>query len=157
MAGIGPSRRRIVAALTTLALAAIPAACGGDDEESAESASAEEVTVTTGDTEDGFSWDVSPTPTAETASITYENQSDEQHALILARISEGYTFEEAYELEGEKGSATVFVETNRKTSPGPGETVTVDVTKPIEPGEYALFCPIRGHYQQGQLEEFSIE
>ena len=27
----------------------------------------------------------------------------------------------------------------------------------VEPGSYAMLCPIPGHYQQGQLEEFDIE
>ena len=37
------------------------------------------------------------------------------------------------------------------------ETVTIDVTELIEPGSYAMICPIPGHYQQGQLAEFEIE
>jgi uncharacterized cupredoxin-like copper-binding protein len=60
-------------------------------------------------------------------------------------------------LQGEKGSATLVAESDRKTSPGPGETATIEVTEPIEPGSYAVFCPIPGHYQQGQLEEFDVE
>lgn len=60
--------------------------------------------MTTGDTADGFSWEVSPTPTAETKTVEFNNDSEEFHVLIFARISEGFTFEEAFELEGEKGS-----------------------------------------------------
>lgn len=154
------SRRTTAGAVAAFVLAAGVAACG-DDEESAdggeETASAEEVTVTTGDTEDGFSWEVDPTPTAETESFSYVNESEQPHALILARINEGFTFEEAYEMQGEKGSAEVVAETGRKTSPGPGETATVEVTGTLEPGAYALFCPIPGHYEDGQLEEFEIE
>jgi hypothetical protein len=165
MAGNEPRRRRIVVALTTLALAVVPAACGGDDDEEGngteETASAGEVTVTTSDTEDGYTWDVAPTPTTETTSVTDENQSDEPHALIFARLGEGYTVDEAYELQGRKGSATVVAESDRQTSPGPGETTTVEVTEPIEPGEYVMLCPIAGaegpHYKLGQLEEFTIE
>jgi uncharacterized cupredoxin-like copper-binding protein len=43
------------------------------------------------------------------------------------------------------------------TSLEPGETVTIDVTKPVESGDYAMLCPIPGHYQQGQLEEVEIQ
>lgn len=152
-------KRAIAGAVATLALGAGVAACGDDEETTAgeETASAEEVTLTTGDIPDGFSWEVEPTPTAETKTITYINESEQPHALIFARLGEGYTIDEAYELEGEKGSATVVAQSNRKTSPGPGETVTIDVTKPIEPGNYAMLCPIPGHYQQGQLEEFEIQ
>ena len=153
-------RRITGGALAALALGVGITACGGDDEGTSEdTASATEVTVTTGDADDGFSWDVSPTPTAETESISYVNESKEPHALIFARLSEGFTVDEAYKLQGRKGSATSVAESDEKTSPGPGETVTIDVTEDIEPGNYVLLCPIPGnppHYQQGQLDEFEI-
>ena len=151
------TKARIAATAAALSVAAGLAACGDDDSSSEDSASAEEVTLTTGDTSDGFSWEVDPTPTADTKTISYSNDSEQPHALIFARINEGFTLEEAYKLEGEKGSATLVAQTDRKTSPGPGDTVTVDVTEPIEPGNYAMLCPLPGHYQQGQLEEFEIE
>jgi uncharacterized cupredoxin-like copper-binding protein len=153
-------RRRgsIASAAAALVLATGAYGCG-DDEESTEgeSASATEVTVTTGDTEDGFSWEVEPTPTADTETISYVNESEQPHALILARINEGYTFEEANELQGRKGSAELIAQSGEKDSPGPGETATIEVTAPIEPGNYAIFCPIPGHAEQGQLEEFEVE
>lgn len=151
------TKARIAATAAALSVAAGLTACGDDDSSSEDSASAEEVTLTTGDTSDGFSWEVDPTPTADTKTISYSNDSEQPHALIFARINEGFTLEEAYKLEGEKGSATLVAQTDRKTSPGPGDTVTVDVTEPIEPGNYAMLCPLPGHYQQGQLEEFEIE
>ena len=134
------------------------AACGGDDDEGTTEASAEEVTVTTSDTADGFSWDVSATPTAETTSVTLNNESEEGHGLVFARLGEGYTVDEAYELQGKKGSATDVI---RSTGAGPGESVTADVTESLEAGDYVLLCPIAGkngpHYKLGQLEEFAIE
>jgi len=37
----------------------------------------------------------------------------------------------------------------------------VEITDEIEPGPYAMLCPIEGkegaHYELGQLEEFDIE
>jgi hypothetical protein len=147
---------RAFAVALTLALGA--GACGGDDDEEATEASAEEVTVTTSDTADGYTWDVSPTPTAETKSVTLQNDSEEQHYLIFARLGKGSTVDEAYKLEGKKGSAT---EVTRLTSAGPGRSATADVTKPINPGDYYLLCPLAGtdgpHYKLGQLEEFAIE
>ena len=150
-----------MAGIAVLALAAGVAACGDDDDGDdggssgggEETASAEEVTVTTGDTEDGYSWEVEPTPAADTKTVTYTNDSEVDHALILARINEGYTLEEAYELKGEKGSAELLVEGGAKA----GETQELPVKGKIEPGNYAMLCPIPGHYQQGQLEEFEIE
>jgi ABC-type glycerol-3-phosphate transport system substrate-binding protein len=68
--------RSLLALLATLALAAGLAACGSDDETttSEESASAEEVTLTTSDTSDGYTWDLSATPTAETKSVTFKSR-----------------------------------------------------------------------------------
>jgi hypothetical protein len=150
---------RLVGALAvalTLALGA--GACGGDDDEETTEASAQKVTVTTGDTADGYTWDVSPTPTAETTAVTLQNESEEQHALIFARLGKGYTVDEAYELEGEKGSATEVI---RTTGARPGKSATAEVTEPLDPGDYFLLCPVVGkdgpHYKLGQLDQFAIE
>ena len=154
---MGTGKKRVTALAAALALGLGIAACGGDDDEttsaSEESASAETVTLTTGDTADGYSWVVEPTPAAETKTVKYVNDSDEQHELIFARINEGYTVEEAYELQGRKGSAELMAQGGAK----PGTTSTVEVKGEIEPGNYAMLCPIPGHYQQGQLEEFEIQ
>ncbi len=132
------------------------AACGDDDEEASapadESASAETVTVTSTE----YDFELSATPTAETKEVVFDNQGKELHVLIFARINEGFTVDEAIKLEGEKGSATLIGETDAK----PGEQQVVKVKKPIEPGSYAMLCPIGGpegpHYKLGQLEEFEI-
>ena len=150
---------RLVGAIAvglTLALGA--GACGDDDDEETTEASAEEVTVTTSDTADGYKWDVSPTPTAETKSVTLQNKSREDHALIFARLGEGFTVDEAYELQGKKGSATEVI---RTTGAGPGKSATADVTEPLDRGDYVLLCPVAGkagpHYKLGQLAQFAIE
>jgi hypothetical protein len=156
-------RIRALATAVAVALATGIAACGGDDDETTdtaaattESASAETVTVTTSDTSDGYTWDVSATPTAETKEIEFVNDSKEDHALIFARLGEGFTVDEAFELEGRKGSATTVAESGA----GPGQTKTARVTEAIEPGSYAILCPISGkqgpHYKLGQLAEFEI-
>ena len=147
-------------------------ACGGDDDdEETSEASAGRVTVTTSDAADGrYTWEVSPTPTAETTLVVFQNESKEPHELIFARLGEGYTVDEAYELQGEKGSATQVM---RTTSGAPGNRTAggqqagsptgeiADVTKPLTPGDYVMLCPIDGkdgpHYKLGQLAEFAIE
>jgi hypothetical protein len=134
-------------------------ACGGDDDdEETTEASAGRVTVTTSDTADGYTWDVSPTPTAKTTSVTLQNKSEEDHALVFARLGEGYTVDEAYELEGRKGSATEVIQT---TGARPEQSATAKVIKPLDPGKYVLLCPVAGkvgpHYKLGQLAEFAIE
>jgi hypothetical protein len=156
-------RTRAIATAVALAIAAGIAACGGDDDETTdttatttEAASAETVTVTTADSSDGYTWDVSATPTAETKAIEFVNESKEGHALIFARLGEGFTVDQAYELQGRKGSATTVAEGGA----GPGQTKTAKVTETIEPGSYVLLCPISGkngpHYKLGQLAEFEI-
>jgi ABC-type glycerol-3-phosphate transport system substrate-binding protein len=153
------NRSAIVLAMAAAGMVALGAgACGGDDDEETTEASAEEVTVTTSDTADGYTWDVSPTPTAETTAVTLQNESGEEHALVFARLGQGYTVDEAYELEGKKGSATEVI---RTTGAGAGKSATADVMEPLDPGDYVMLCPLVGkdgpHYKLGQLEEFAIE
>jgi hypothetical protein len=145
-----------VAAASVMALGA--GACGGDDDDETTEASAEEVTVKTSDTADGYTWDVSPTPTAETKSVTLQNDSKEEHVLIFARLGQGYTVDEAYKLEGKKGSATEVI---RETIAGPGASAPAEVTEPLDAGDYFMLCPLVGkdgpHYKLGQLDQFAIE
>jgi uncharacterized cupredoxin-like copper-binding protein len=153
-------RRSAVTVVVAIALGLGIAACGSDDEDSTsasdetteEASSAEEVTVTTADLEGGYSWEVDPTPTTETKEVTFVNDSEVEHGLVFAKLNEGFTLEEAYELEGRKGSTVPYVEGGAK----PGSTETFEVENPVEPGSYVLLCPIPGHYQQGQLEEGEI-
>ena len=158
MSGIdSTASRRWAVLVAALALSLGVAACG-DDEESdggpaAEDVSAEEITVAAKE----YTFDLSATPTAETKSVTFDNQGEEPHVMIFARINEGFTVDEAVEMEGEKGSATVVAQTEAK----PGAAKTAKITKAIEPGSYAMLCPIGGpdglHYELGQLEEFEIQ
>ena len=103
---------------------------------SEDAASAEKVTVTA----EEYSFDLSTTPTTETQSVTFDNQGKEFHVLIFARINEGFTVDEAIKLEGQKGSAEIVGEAEGP----PGESTTLEIKKPIEPGEYAMLCPIGG-------------
>jgi hypothetical protein len=166
-------KRRTRIASSLLALAALGlVACGGDDDDAETTAavSAGRVTVTTSDAQAGrYIWDVSPTPTADTILVTFKNESNEPHALIFARLGEGYTVDEAYNLQGRKGSATQVIpqtsappgnfEAGGQKGPPTGEIA--DVTKPLTPGDYVMLCPLAGkngpHYKLGQLKEFTIE
>lgn len=164
LGGISGSRlrRMAVTGLAGATLAFGVAACGDDEEESAdggtatqsaETSGAEEVTVTATE----YEFDLSATPTAETKSITFDNQGKKFHVMIFGRLGEGYTLEEAVKLEGEKGSAETFAQAEA----APGETATAKVKGTLEPGEYVMLCPIEdedgAHYELGQLEEFQIE
>jgi plastocyanin len=144
-------RRRILGvASAALALALGAAACG--DDEAATDAS--EITVTA----DEYSFDLSTTPTAETKSISFENVGEEPHALIFVRLNEGFTLEEAFKLQGRKGSAEVVAD---EAQAKPGESTTARVGGPLEPGSYAMVCPLRtkdgeSHFSLGQQQEFQI-
>ena len=160
MEGRSTLSRRIPAALAALALGLGVAACGDDEDEGSDEAATEETTAATDEvtlTATEYEFDLSATPTAETKSVTFDNQGEELHVMIFARINEGFTLDEAYELEGEKGSADLLAEAEAK----PGESTTVEIKDPIEPGSYAILCPIGGpdgpHYKLGQLQEFDIE
>ena len=157
---------RLLAVLASLiALSLFAVACGDDEEEGSgsgsettqtESGGAETVTLTADDTPE-YSFDLSATPTADTKTVEFKNEGEQFHVLIFARINEGFTLDEAVRMQGEGGSATVVGEAEA----GPGKTKTVQITKPIKPGNYAMLCPIGGpqgpHYKLGQLEEFEIQ
>ena len=158
MSTVDGRRRKAWRLPLTVALAASMAlaACGGDDEGASggESADATEVTVTA----DEYSFELSATPTAETERVVLDNAGEEPHALIFARINEGFTLDEAFEMQGGKGSADTVAEANA----APGSTGEAAIKGPLEPGEYAMVCPLQtkdgeSHFELGQREEFSIE
>jgi hypothetical protein len=153
--------------LTTVSLAAALslgiAACGDDEDEGGSddesTASVEEVTLTADDQNapEEYSFDLSATPTAETKSVTFTNDGKEPHFLAFARINEGYTLDEVVKAQGKKGTAEIIIEQEG----APGSSSEIPIKKTLEPGDYAMLCPIPGpngpHYKLGQLEEFTIE
>jgi hypothetical protein len=155
-------------AVAGAALVAFSLAACGDDDESADSGtettteasteSAEEVTLVANDAGGDYTFELSATPTADTKSVVFDNQGAEPHALVFARINEGYTVDEAFELQGGKGSAETIIE---GAGAEPGKSTTVEIKEPLEPGSYAMLCPIGSpdgpHYKLGQLEEFEIQ
>jgi hypothetical protein len=109
-------------------------------------------------TADEYSFELSETPT-EPGEVTFtlDNVGEEPHALIVARINEGFTLDEANELQGRQGSAKILGQTDA----GPGQQ-----GKPIDAeltaGNYGLVCPLstkdgESHYDLGQKAEFTIE
>jgi len=152
-----PSSSRGLAAVLMTSLGLFAGACGSDDSDDSSSttsdeASAEEVTVTA----EEYSFDLSATPTADTKEVTFDNQGKEFHVMVFARLNEGFTLDEAVELQGRKGSADTIAEAEA----APGESKAVKVEAPIDPGDYVMLCPIESkdgaHYELGQLQEFSI-
>ena len=149
--------RRGLAVLSTIAVLSLGlAACGDDDESEGEettAASLEEVTLTATE----YEFNLSDVPAAETKTVEFVNEGEEPHVLVFARINDGFTIDEAIKLQGKKGSA----ETLAETQAAPGATEVVELDKPLEPGSYAMLCPLRtkdgeAHYDLGQLAQFDI-
>jgi hypothetical protein len=153
------TRKPMLLAIAIGALAApvIFAACGDDDDESdttTEAAQPSEVTVTA----DEYSFELSETPT-EPGEVTFtlDNAGEEPHALIVARINEGFTLDEANELQGRQGSAEILGQTDA----GPGQQGR-PIDAELTAGNYGLVCPLatkdgESHYDLGQKTEFTIE
>ena len=103
-----------------------------------------------------WEFDLSATPTADTKTVTFTNNGEQPHVLVFAKLNDGYTVDEAVKLQGKKGSA----EEVGTADAAPGETATINVKKPLEPGHYVMLCPLSGpdgpHYKLGQLQEFDI-
>jgi uncharacterized cupredoxin-like copper-binding protein len=154
--GLWTAVRVSLAALGAVAAIGFAGACGGDDDDdSGEGASASDVTVTAKE----YSFDLSATPTADTREVTLQNDGKLPHVLVFARINEGFTLDEAFELQGEKGSAEEVIQ---PVEVKPGQTKTATVEGSLEPGNYAMLCPIpagggKTHYDLGQVQEFEIE
>ena len=164
LTAVAGGNRKLASLAIAGALAFGVAACGDDDdegsetdepatEETTETESAEEVTVTATE----YEFDLSATPTAETQSVTFDNQGEKFHVMVWAQIAEGVTLEEAIKAEGEKGTATLVAEAEA----APGKSTTVEIEEDVAPGPYVMLCPIEdedgAHYELGQLEEFDVE
>jgi hypothetical protein len=154
--------RLLAAAAVALCGGLLWAGCGGDDDDDGggdggsteETAGPTEITVTA----DEYSFELSETPT-EPGEVTFnfENVGKEPHAMIFARLNEGFTLEEAFELQGRKGSADELAETGAR----PGDKAK-PVSAKLTPGDYAMVCPVltqdgKSHFELGQREEFTIE
>jgi hypothetical protein len=141
--------------LAILAVAALAAGCGGEAEEPAEeSAAPPEITVTA----DEYSFELSDAPAAGQATFSLENVGEEPHVLILAKLAEDATAEEAIEAQGRKGTAEEVGQIEAGPGEAPEQTIDADLTA----GNYLMVCPVRTkeskkpHFALGQQEEFEI-
>jgi hypothetical protein len=151
--------RRHIGSAAALSLALGLAACGGGDATEATTAAgeAQQIDITAVDYEfEGVPETLERGP----VEISMVNEGEEDHMVILAKINEGHTVEEALKAEGEKGTATELG-TIPPTKPGEeaASTLSADIT---EPGEYVLLCPLETkdkepHYDLGQLYEYEVE
>src|SRR5688572_13092266 len=150
--------------LCALVVAAGLVACGDDDD--GDSASTEGAATTAAASAEAvdvvgteYAFDLSATPTAETQEINFANEGEEPHDLILAKLGEGVTLDEAFEAQGREGTAEEIGFTFAK----PGEEgKPIEIKKPLEPGTYGMVCTVETkdgelHYDLGMKQEFTIE
>jgi hypothetical protein len=147
--------RRLALAALAVGAAALAAGCGGESEEPAEeAAAASEIAVTA----DEYSFELSDTPAAGQATFSLENVGEEPHVLILVKLAEDATAEEAIQAQGRKGTAEMLGELEA----GPGETAEGTIDADLTAGNFLMVCPVQTkqskqpHFALGQQEEFEI-
>jgi hypothetical protein len=88
-------------------------------------------------------------------SFVMTNGGEEPHIMVLARLEDGATLEEALASEGDEGVAEEFE--SGFAMPGGEGVLTAD----LGPGNWVLLCPIPGptgtpHFVDGMIHEFTI-
>jgi hypothetical protein len=121
-------RRACASVLIATGLAGGLAACGSDSGSSGSSASTKDVTLTATE----YNFDLSATPSSDTKTIAFKNDGKELHELIFAKINKGFTVDQAYQLQGRKGSAEIVGQAGAK----PGQAQKVTLKQPLAPGRF---------------------
>jgi hypothetical protein len=88
-------------------------------------------------------------------SFVMTNAGEEPHIMVLVRLEDGSTLQEALESEGEQGVAEEFE--SAPAMPGGEGVLTAD----LGPGNWVLLCPIPDgtgtpHFASGMIHEFEI-
>jgi hypothetical protein len=137
--------------------------CGlGDDEEEEEAEQDPSVTELDPDaaqvavtaTEYAFDFDA---PSAGPTSFTMTNDGEETHVMLVAKLAEGATLEDALASEGDDE----FVEEEFESDiaePGDEAVITAELTA----GDWVMICYLpntegQPHFTLGQAEEFTVE
>lgn len=102
-----------------------------------------------------FAFDGTPPTEAGRYSFVMQNEGEALHMMILAKLEDGATLDEALESEGESGVAEEYA--SDEALPGAEAVVTADLTA----GNWILLCPIPTpegvpHFAEGMIWEFAI-
>lgn len=149
--------RKTGLAVIASAVALVAAGCGDDDDNGGgdgDGGGPTQIDVTAGE----YFFELSETPESTgPVTVTMTNDGGQPHALIFARINEGFTLDEAFEAQGRKGTAEQLGELGA----GPGQEAKGEISANLTPGHYAMVCPVEtkgvSHYEEGQSVEFDIE
>lgn len=102
--------------------------------------------------------EVSAGPTA----LTMVNEGEEPHFMVVVKMKEGATIEEALAADqaGEDPEAFLEREVGESTTAPPGETAVINAD--LDPGTYAMLCFVstpdgEPHVALGMAEEFTVE
>lgn len=103
-----------------------------------------------------YAFELDP-PAAGPTSFVMDNQGDETHVMLVARLAEGATLDQALQAD----DPAEFIEEEYESdvaAPG-GEAV---LTTELTPGEWAMICFLPApdgepHFAKGMAESFSIE
>ncbi|MDP1818313.1 MAG: hypothetical protein Q8K58_00280 [Acidimicrobiales bacterium] len=137
--------------------------CGIEHEEEGEEEEEPDPSVTSLDpaaarvdvTATDYAFELTP-PAAGRTSFVMTNEGAERHVMLLFRLSEGSTIEEALSSEGEEGIEEEW-ESDTATT-GEEAVLTAD----LAPGEYGMICYIptaegKAHFELGMQTEFTIQ
>lgn len=134
------------------------AACGPSDDGSDQDPSvtqvdpaATRVDVSTRD----YTFEFDAPTSAGRYSFVSTNEGEEAHLMILLRLEEGATLDQALASQGEEGVVEAFE--SDLAVPGSEMVISAD----LGPGEWVLLCPIpdadgTSHVEHGMIEEFEL-
>ena len=134
--------------LAMLALTALASACDdGEDDDSSTTVAVEGV---------DFAFDGVPATLPEgRVTLEFSNGGAEFHEMVLVRLPEGMTLEQAMELPEEEAPPPIGIVFAQPGEQGAGLTAT------LEAGNYAMVCFIENeqgpHAFQGMVAELTIE
>jgi hypothetical protein len=153
--------RNVLAGFAAMIVAAGLAACGGgtggSDTATTEAAGGQTLDITAVD----YEFEGVP-DTLEQGPITvnFANEGKEPHMMVLGKLTEGSTMEDAIKAQGQDGTAE---EVGVITPVEPGADAAAPLKGEISgPGHYFMLCPLKtddgkDHFELGQLYEFDVE
>ena len=93
-------------------------------------------------------------------SFSFENIGSEFHEVIVRKLPEGMTLEQALQLPEEEADEVLFGGVLAVLFAQPGQQGTATVTATLTPGTYGLLCFIENedgpHAIQGMFAEFAV-
>lgn len=89
--------------------------------------------------------------------ITFDNRGVETHVMVLMRLDDGKTFEDAMAaMQAADGPPPSWMkEAGGVSLIDPGTSMTI--VQRLAPGKYLMFCWVHGHHEHGMVKELQVE